>query len=120
MPLIEAQAVRAVLLIALIAIIFTGVAFAGVAAFLALAPYMPVAAAAAVVAFVLLAVVFLAALVMRGRVRLPHSKPANASPDEAAVALIASMAKEKPLLAVLFAGLLGAAGTILQQKNRVN
>jgi drug/metabolite transporter (DMT)-like permease len=121
MPLIEAQAVRAVLLLTLVALVFTGVAFAGYAGFLVLAPYMPAAAAAAVVAFVFLAVAFSVAFVVRRRVHQPRSEPAAAqSSDAAAMALLAGMAKEKPLMAVLFAGLLGAAVTILQQKNRVN
>jgi hypothetical protein len=116
MPLIEAQAVRAVLLFVLIALVFTGVAFAGEAAFLELAVYLTAAGAAAIVAFGFLAIAFSIGFAVRGH----HPKPKPAvSPDDAAIGLIAGMAKDKPLLAVLFAGLLGAAGTILQHKNHV-
>ena len=120
MPLIEAQAVRVVLLVALVAVVFTGVAFAGVAAFVLLAPHMPAAAAAVIVATVFLVPVMVGAFIVRGQATPPRPKEVYASPDEAAVAMIAGLAQEKPLLAVLFAGLLGAAGTILQHKKRVN
>jgi len=120
MPLIEAQAVRAVLLLAFAAVVFTGVAFTGYAGFLALVPYMTPALAAVVVGFAFLAAALAVALIVRSRAQ-PRPQPiSQQNPDTAAVAMIAGLAKEKPLLAVLFAGLLGAAGTILQQKNRVH
>jgi hypothetical protein len=43
--------------------------------------------------------------------RLPQSDT-----DRAALALLANVAKEKPLLAMLFAGLIGAAGAVLKRK----
>ena len=123
MAFIEAQAVRAVLLIVLVAVVFTGVAFAGIAGFLALAPYLPAWSAAAIVALVLLVIALGAALIVRGRAlpaRTGRAEQAASSPDAAAIQAIAGMAQEKPLLAVVFAGLLGAAGTILQNKDRSN
>ena len=121
MALIEAQAVRAVLLVILVAIVFTGVAFVGGAAFLALGPYMPPALAAAAVGIGFLAVALCVGFAVRGRARPARVEQATSAqnPDAAAMALLAGMAKEKPLMAVLFAGLMGAAGTILQHKNHV-
>lgn len=123
MSLIESQAVRAVLLAIGLAVIFAGVLFAALAGFLALAPHMEGAWAALIVAAVLLVPVLTGAFIVRGSAaHVARPQPAAAaaapSPDEATVAMIAGMAKEKPLLAVLFAGLLGAAGTVLQARSR--
>ncbi len=121
MSLIESQAVRAVLIAIGLAVIFTGVLFAALAGFLALAPYMDGAWAALIVAAVLLVPVLAGAFIVRGsatHVARPKPDAAPVSSDEATVAMIAGMAKEKPLLAVLFAGLLGAAGTVLQARSR--
>lgn len=119
MSLIESQAVRAVLVAIVLAAVFAGVLFAALAGFLALAPHVDGAWAALIVAAVLLVPVVVGAFVVRGSAAQPAPpKQAAASPDEATVAMIAGMAKEKPLLAVLFAGLLGAAGTVLQARSR--
>lgn len=124
MSFVESQAVRAVLVMTLVATVFTGVLFAGGALFFALTPIIQMWAAAGITAVALLGVAFGAALFVRARAQQPVQKPAAAAvapnPDAAVVSMIAGMAQEKPLLAVLFAGLLGAAGTIIQQKNRVN
>jgi hypothetical protein len=125
MSLIETQAVQAVLLVIAIAAIFAGTTFAGMAGFLALEPHMHAAWAAVIVAGLLIAPVLLGALFVQNRVAraaqpAPRVAAVAQSPDDAAMGLIANLAKEKPLLAILFAGLLGAAGTLVQQKGRVN
>jgi hypothetical protein len=131
MAFIETQAVRAVLLVIVVAAIFAGMTFAGVALFLAVMPYMHPAWAALITAAVLILPVLVGGAIVKSRATRPALRAAPppqaaavGTPDDAAMALIAGMAKEKPLLAVFFAGLLGAAGTILQhkvqQKGRVN
>jgi hypothetical protein len=120
MAFLETQAVRVTLLIVAIAAVFAGMTFAGVAGFLALEPYMLPAWAAVIVAAVLIVPVLIGAIIVRARAVPPQPKAATqqvaAGPNDAAIALIAGMARDKPLLAVLFAGLLGAAGTILQNR----
>lgn len=127
MSFVESQAVRAVLVLTLAAIVFTGTMFAGGALFFALTPVLEMWAAAGITALVLLSISFTVALIIRARGQQPVHKPAAMAataaapgPDAAAVSMIAGMAREKPLLAVLFAGLLGAAGTIIQHKNHVD
>ncbi len=124
MSFVESQAVRAVLVFTLVAIVFTGVLFAGGAIFLALTLAVEMWAAAAITALILLGSAFAAAAVVRARGQRPVQKvvpePAAVAPDAAAMTMIAGMAREKPLLAVLLAGVLGAAGTIIQHKTRVN
>ena len=127
MPFIEAQAVRAVLALVLGSAILVGIAFAAFAGYLGLLDLVQPAWAALIVAAAILVPVFVGAMVVRGHGRHPVPREkreavsaATQNPDAAAMGLIANLAKEKPLLAVLFAGLLGAAGTLLQQKNRVN
>jgi hypothetical protein len=124
---VESQAVRAVLVLTLAAIVFTGVLFAGGALFFALTPVVQMWAAAGITALVLLSIAYGAALMVRAKGQQPVHKPtptaassAAVGPDAATVSMIAGMAREKPLLAVLFAGLLGAAGTIIQHKSRVD
>jgi hypothetical protein len=129
MAFLETQAVRAVLAVIAMAAIFAGMTLAGLALFLALMPYMHPAWAALIAASVLIVPVVIGAFIVRSRA-VPRARPqpavaaAATTPDDAAMQMIAGMANEKPLLAVLFAGLLGAAGTILQhrvqQKGRVN
>jgi hypothetical protein len=120
MAFLETQAVRLTLLIVAIAAVFAGMTFAGVAGFLALQPHMHPAWAAVIVAAVLIVPVLTGAIIVRARAAPPEPKPvqqqAAAGANDAAIALIAGMAQDKPLLAVLFAGLLGAAGTILQNR----
>ena len=124
MSLIETRAVQAVLLLALAASVFAGAGFAGFAIFMALAPVMAPAWAAAIAAAILIGVPLLVAFVVRARVRAPRTQPqpqaavGGQNPETAAVAMIAGLAKEKPLLAVLFAGLLGAAGTLANDRRR--
>jgi hypothetical protein len=126
MAFLETQAVRAVLALIAVAAVFAAMTLAGLALLLALMPHMHPAWAALVSAVALIAPVVVGAAIMRSRANAlrPQAAPAAATPDEAAMTLIADMAKEKPLLAVFFAGLLGAAGTVLQhrvqQKHRVN
>lgn len=121
MSFVESQAVRAVLLLTLAALVFTGVAGVGAAVFLALTLYVPVWAAAAIAGALFLSVAFGAAMIVRSHAHRPVPKPVAVDRSEdATVAMIAGMAKERPLLALLFAGLMGAAGTIIQHKSRVN
>jgi hypothetical protein len=121
MTFLETQAVRAVLAVIAIAAVFAGMTLAGVALFLVLMPFMHPAWAALLAGVALIAPVLIGAAIVKSRATRPLARPAAApaaaaTPDDAAMALIADMAKEKPLLAVFFAGLLGAAGTILQHK----
>lgn len=126
MNFVESQAVNAVLILVLAAVVFTGVAFLAGAAFFALLPEMQPWSAALIVGGVLVGLTLAAALVIRAKSRHPVQqatpKPVGSAigPETAAMGLIANLAKEKPLLAVLFAGILGAAGTVIQHKNRVD
>ncbi len=121
MSFVESQAVRAVLLLTLAALVFTGVAGVGAAVFLALTLYVADWAAAAIAGALFLSVAFGAAIIIRSRARPPMPKPVPVDrAEDATVAMIAGMAKGRPLLALLFAGLVGAAGTIIQHNSRVN
>jgi len=124
---IGAQAIGgAVILITASALIWVGVAFAGYALYLALIPKVaePWAAAVAAVILVIGPLGWAALMNLRrrhdARPKLHHPDPRMALPagaDDATLNLLAKVAEEKPLLAVLFAGILGASEAISHRKN---
>ena len=123
------------MLITASALIWVGVAFAGYAIYLAMLPQFVAPMAAAIAAVVLVTgPLGWALFVVRRRhyhhqpeIRLHQPDPtvaaaaamAAATPpgaDAATLNLLAKVAEQKPLLAVLFAGLLGASEAINQRK----
>ena len=107
---------RGFLLILGSALIWVGVAFAGYAIYIALLTNLTPSAAAAATACILLVGPLIAVLAMQFRrspAQLPEPdlRPAQQVQDTAVLQLLAGVAKEKPLLAVLVAGLIGAAET---------
>ena len=113
------------ILITASALIWVGTAFAGYAIYLALIPATrePWAAAIAAVVLVIGPVGFALLLNARrqSRPRLHQPDPRlppslTADPDNATLNLLARVAEEKPLLAVLFAGILGASEAISHRK----
>jgi len=112
---------RGLLLVAAAALIWIGIAFAGYAIYVALLVNLQPAWAAAITAACLLAVpyaMFMMLVVKRPRAALhaPEPRAAQAYPDKATFQLLADFAKDKPLLAVLIAGVLGAAETVRRRR----
>ena len=114
----------AVLAITASALIWVGVGFAGYAIYLAFLPQTGAPWAAAIAAAILvIGPLTYAAFV---HLRVPHAaRPHLHTPDaritpaeteNATLTLLAKMAQEKPLLAVLFAGILGASEAVLHRK----
>lgn len=95
-----------------IAMIAVGVTFAGYAIFAALQPSIGAAGAAALTALIFLIgplLFLLLALLVRPR-------PKDILGDAFLTNLLAGLVREKPLLAMLGAGLLGAAGIFLRKR----
>jgi hypothetical protein len=114
-------ALRGFLLIAGSAIIWIGVAFGAYAIYLAFVPAVGILWAAAATCGFLLAGPLTWVIVMHMRRPHPHlptpdPRPAQNDQDKAVLQLLAGVAKEKPLLAVLVAGLVGAAETVRRRK----
>ena len=114
----------AVLLIIASALIWVGVAFAGYAIFLAFEPHSgaPWAAAFAAAILVIGPLAWTVIMNVRGaRARAPLHAPeprAAPAPDEnATLSLLAKVAQEKPLLALVFAGIIGASEAILHRRD---
>ena len=115
----------AVLAITASALIWVGVAFAGYAIYLAFLPQAGAPWAAAIASAILvIGPLGWAALVnIRGpHARHPrfHSPDARLTPAEtenATLTLLAKVAQERPLLAVIFAGILGASEAVLHRKD---
>jgi hypothetical protein len=114
----------AVLVITASALIWVGVAFAGYALYLALIPNagMPLAAAIAAVILVIgplgwAAIVYAHAHAARPRFHPAEVQVTPADPEAATLSLLAKLASEKPLLAVVFAGILGASQAIQHRKH---
>jgi hypothetical protein len=121
-----AQAIGgAVVLITASALIWVGTAFAGYAIYLALIPAIREPWAAAIAGVVLVIGPFAYALLLiarrprdnKPRLHNPEPLPASADPEAATLNLLAKVAQEKPLLAVVFAGILGASEALAQRKN---
>ena len=119
------------LIITASALIWVGTAFAGYAIYLALIPQTTAPWAAAIAAVVLVigplgwaAIVNLRrpAQAPKPRLHQPDPRIAAATPadaDTAALNLLAKVAQEKPLLAVVFAGILGASEAIANRRNQM-
>lgn len=92
--------------------IWLGIGFAGFALFSALVPHLGTASAAALTAFVLLIVPAAMAALLGGK------GPVSPSRTDSALSLIAALAKERPFLAILGAGLLGAAEVLFARRRK--
>ena len=116
-----------VLLILASALIWVAVAFAGFALYLAFLPRAGAPLAAAVAAVILIVGPVTAAVIMKLRaapakpatVHVPETRIAPADSQDATLKLLAQVAEDKPLLAVVFAGILGASEAILRRKNDI-
>ena len=116
----------AVLLITASALIWIGVAFAAYALYLSLLPQAGAPGAAAIAAVVLVAgplgwtaLLYLRAPRARAQIHAPESRVKPMDPENATLNLLAQVAQEKPLLAVIFAGILGASEAVLRRKNEM-
>ena len=117
--------VGAVLLVTASALIWVGVGFAGYALYLAFLPNAgaPLAAALAAVILVIGPLGWVAIANLRhAHAARPKFHPAEvqvtpADPEGATLALLAKVAQEKPLLAVIFAGILGASQAMQHRKH---
>jgi hypothetical protein len=115
----------AVLLVTASALIWVGVGFAGYALYLAFLPNAgaPLAAALAAVILVIGPLGWVAIAYFRhAHAARPKFHPAEvqvtpADPEGATLALLAKVAQEKPLLAVVFAGILGASQAMQHRKH---
>ncbi len=123
-----AQAIGgAVLLITASALIWVGAAFAGYAIYLAFIPATREPWAAAIAAGILVIGPFSWALLLNARRSKPHLHRPDPTlpsaslldPDNATLNLLARVAQEKPLLAVLFAGILGASDAMNHRKGHM-
>jgi hypothetical protein len=125
---IGAQAIGgAVVLITASALIWVGVAFAGYAIYVALIPKVtePWAASAAAAILVIAPLGWAALINLHHRRQDPRPKLHHPDPrvalssaaDDPTLNLLAKVAEEKPLLAVLFAGILGASEAITHRKS---
>jgi hypothetical protein len=120
-----------VLIITASALIWVGTAFAGYAIYLALIPQIKAPWAAAVAAVVLVVGPLGWAAIVNMRRPAHPSKPRLHQPDPRTAAvlpgdaetatlnLLAKVAQEKPLLAVVFAGILGASEAIANRRNQM-
>jgi hypothetical protein len=109
------------------ALIWVAVALAGYALYLAFLPRAGAPLAAALAAAILIVGPITAAIIMK--LRAPRAKPATVHVPEtritptdsqdATLKLLAQVAEDKPLLAVVFAGILGASEAILKRKHDI-
>ena len=109
---------RGLLLIAGAALIWIGIGFAGYAIYAALIDAAGSAGAAAIAGACLLVVPLgaTAFLALKPRRTLRPPEVIEPRSDQATLELLANLAKDKPLLAVLFAGALGAAETLRRRR----
>ncbi len=122
-----AQAIGgAVLMITASALIWVGTGFAGYAIYLALIPETREPWAAAIAAAILVIgplgwAVLLNVRRAKPRLYQPERRIASATldPDNATLNLLAKVAQEKPLLAVLFAGILGVSDAVKHRKEDI-
>jgi hypothetical protein len=113
-----------VLLILASALIWVAVAFAGYALYLAFVPQAGAPLAAALAAAILIVGPVTAAIIMKLRaprpkpeaVHVPEARITPTDSQDATLKLLARVAEDKPLLAVVFAGILGASEAILRRK----
>jgi hypothetical protein len=116
--------IYAIFLILFSALIWVGVAFAGYALYLSVLTQMAAPGAAAVSAVVLVTGPLGWAGIMKWR--LPKAsqplgaedaRAAPAATQDAMLSLLAKVAQDKPLLAVVFAGILGASEAVLHRRD---
>lgn len=106
-------AARALVLMGVMALVIVGVGFAAYAVYLAFVPVLEPAGAAAITAAILL--VLPALCVFSVALRTGGAKqPLDV--DNATLSALAGIAKDKPLFAILLAGLVGAAGAVNGKK----
>ena len=113
------------LLITASALIWVGTAFAGYAIYLALIPATREPWAAAIAAVVLVVGPLGYALLLnarrpreaKARLHQPEPLPVSMDADAATLNLLAKVAQDKPLLAVVFAGILGASEALAHRKD---
>jgi len=105
-----------------IAVVCVGVVFAGQALYAAFAPLTGEAWAAAIAAAILLFIPVVGIVVLSRRARRawrfefpPMSMPPT--PDNVALAYLAGLAKDRPIVALVLAGIFGAASAILRKKD---
>ncbi len=108
-------------------LVFGGAAFACYALYAAFVPLVGKAYAAAIAAAILLLVPMLGLILLsirarRGRIRnleqaTSGQNPFTPSPDNVALGFLAGLAREKPITAVLLAGVFGAAASLFRDKN---
>ncbi len=106
---------RAVVVIFGAALVWVGVAFAGYALMLAMLPTLGPAQSAAVTAAALLIgpALYLTVAALRKK---PEPLAVEPNPEGAVLATLAAMAQDRPLLAVLGAGLFGAADVLWKKR----
>ena len=119
------------LLVTASAFIWVGTAFAGYAIYLALIPAAPAPWAAAIAGIVLVVGPVVWAILLLVRRKRPPPAPRMHQPDPrmppamagtaeaATLDLLAKIAQDKPLLAVLFAGILGASEAMANRRNQM-
>ncbi len=117
----EQALLRGLLLVAAAALLWIGIGFAGYAIYIALLSDLGPVWAAIITAGCLLAAPLCTFIVIALKrphhpLQAPDPRPVQADADKAALQLLANVAKEKPLLAVLFAGVLGAAETLRRRR----
>ena len=109
------QAIARILgILACAGFIWVGIGFGGVALTVALSPYLGLAGAAALTAFLLLLVPACVVLLYGRR---PATEASTRS-SESILSAIAHIAKERPLLAMLGAALFGAAEVLLNSRKK--
>jgi len=112
---------KVVLAVVALGILWIGIGFAGFALAAALTPVIGVPLAAAAAAFVLIGTSVVLVLIARPHVAALSAprkeKEKDGQAEMAMMAALSSVAKDKPLLAVLSAGLFGAADVLLKDRN---
>ena len=119
-----AQAIAgAFLVVTASALIWVGVGFAGYALYLAFLPNAGAPLASAIAAVILVigplcwaAIVYAHAHTMRAKFHPAEVQVTPADPAAATLSLLAKLAQDKPLLALVFAGILGASEAIQHRK----
>nr|TFG51384.1 MAG: hypothetical protein E4H34_06330 [Hyphomicrobiales bacterium] len=109
-------------------LVLAGAGFACYALYAAFVPLVGSAGAAAIAAAILLyapvlGIVFLSIRAKRSRTRILEQSAAiqglfESSPDNIALGFLAGLARDKPITAVLLAGMLGAAASLFRNKKQ--
>lgn len=105
-------AARALVLMGVLVLVLIGLAFASYAVFLAFSLLLSPLGAAAMMAIILLALpaIWIVAVALRSGEGMPEKI------DNNTLAALANIAKDKPLFAILLAGIVGAANAINERK----